>query len=71
MWLCEQVTLSGEEHVLVGSLDLNQGKILPGEISGTKPEVGSTFLARSPESSLRLSAPSRKLQVTPCSSAPP
>ena len=30
---------SGEEHVLVGSLDLNQGRILLGEISRTKPEV--------------------------------
>jgi hypothetical protein len=71
VWLSEQVTLSGEEHVLVGSLDLNQGRVLPGEISGTKPEVGSTFLARTSESSLRLSAPSRKIHVTPCSSAPP
>lgn len=30
--------VNGEEHVLVGSLDLNQGKILPGEIVGNKPE---------------------------------
>lgn len=29
---------NGEEHVLVGSLDLNQGKVLPGEIVGSKPE---------------------------------
>lgn len=29
---------NGEEHVLVGSLDLNQGKVLPGEIVGNKPE---------------------------------
>lgn len=69
MRLSEQVTLSGEEHVLVGSLDLNQGRILPGEISGSKPEVGSTFLARTSESSRRVSAPSRRIQVTPCSSA--
>lgn len=37
-----QVTLAnGEEHVLVGSLDLSQGKVLPGEIVGSKPQVGS------------------------------
>lgn len=27
--------------MLVGSLDLNQGKVLPGEIVGSKPEVSS------------------------------
>lgn len=47
MWLPEQVTFAnGEEHVLVGSLDLNQGKVLPGEIVGSNPEVSSDFVAQ-------------------------
>ncbi|XP_024399712.1 GCN5-related N-acetyltransferase 7, chloroplastic [Physcomitrium patens] len=37
-----KVTLAnGEEHVLVGSLDLSQGKVLPGEIVGSKPQGSS------------------------------
>ena len=63
IWLSEQVTLAnGEEHVVVGSLDLNQGlKILPGEKAGIKSEMESSFLART--SSLGLSTPSRSVQV--------
>lgn len=67
--LFEQVKLAnGEEHFLVGSLDLNQGLRLPGEIIGNQPEVGSPFLARTP--SLSPSASSRATQVTPCFTLP-
>lgn len=67
IWLSEQVTLNGEEHVLVGSLDLNQGlRVLPGEPAGIKSEMGSSFVART--ASLSLTTPSRSVQVILCSS---
>ncbi|KAG0590990.1 hypothetical protein M758_1G136000 [Ceratodon purpureus] len=57
-----KVTLAnGEEHVVVGSLDLNQGlKVLPGEPAGIKSEMGSSFLTRT--ASLNLSNSSRSIQ---------
>jgi hypothetical protein len=36
---CKVVLENGEAHSVIGSLDLNQGCQLPGELSGDYPEV--------------------------------
>lgn len=60
-----KVTLdNGEEHVLVGSLDLNQGIALPGESAVKKvPEMSASFNLARTTSSVNLSTPSRRIQA--------
>lgn len=62
------VSANGKEHVLVGSLDLNQGLQLPGELSGSQPEVCKPpYLAD--QLSLCLSELPKLHNVTPLSTA--
>lgn len=62
----EQVTLeNGEEYVVVGSLDLNQGIALPGEVAVKKiPQISTSFRLARTSSSITIAAPSRSTQVT-------
>ncbi|KAJ7298776.1 hypothetical protein O6H91_Y421600 [Diphasiastrum complanatum] len=41
--LLEVITLSGEPMFVIGTLDINQGRVLPGEIQGLRPQVGFEF----------------------------
>lgn len=70
IWFPEQVILAnGKEYVLAGSLDLNQGIVLPGETVRKKTQVVSfnSFLAKR-SSPLTFPAPPIKIQVISCSS---